>query len=110
MERDSSRAQGEGTCLLLRERPGNQESSQGPGLLEAPPFRQLLRKEGEDLVLPAHRTQTMEGVPLGVGDANQEQEKEKAVWECRERAKNRGCVSPQRRAGASSREQTREEF
>lgn len=51
---------------MLRERTGNQESSQGPGLLEAP-FRQLLSKGGEDLVLSVHRTQTMEGVPLRGG-------------------------------------------
>lgn len=40
------------------------------------PFRQLLRKEGEDLVLPAQRTQTMEGWHWGVGGPKQGQEKE----------------------------------
>lgn len=109
MERDSSGAQREGTCLLLRERPGNQESNQGPGLLEAPPFRQLLRKEGEDLVLPARRTQTMEGVPLWGGVPIKNRRKRRLSGSAGGGLKTEG-VFPPRRAGASSREQTREEF
>lgn len=101
---------------MLGERPGNQENSQGPGLVEAP-FSELLKKKGgEDLVLPANRTQTTEGGTTGAGSANQGQEKEKAGWVGGETKrgvqggdglKTEG-VFPPSRAGASSREETRE--
>lgn len=84
--------------LAVARRETRQPRSQGPGLVEAP-FRQLLKNGGEDLVLPANRTQTMKGVPWGV-PIKGSRKRRLAGWEvrqsreCREVAKNRGCVSP----------------
>lgn len=49
------------------------------------PFSELLKKGGEDLFLPANRTQTTEGVPLGQGVPIKDRRKRRlAGWEARQ--------------------------
>lgn len=81
--------------LAVARRETRQPRSQGPGLMEAP-FRQLLKRGGKDLILPADRTQTVEVVPWGCQSraAGREGWLARQSRECREVAKNRGCVSP----------------
>lgn len=95
--------------LAVARRETRQPRSQGPGLMEAP-FRQLLKRWVKTWFFQRTGHKQWRGYHEG---ANQGQQEEKAGWRDKVGSAGRwlktGGVFPPSRAGASSKEQTREE-